>query len=38
MSEEIVRTHLNGILSVENDTYEYDGIKYVGANFIIKIS
>ena len=38
MSEEIVKNHLNGTLSVENDTYEYEGISYVGAKFIIKIN
>tara|TARA_B100001063_G_C16776048_1_gene565460 strand:+ start:3060 stop:6221 length:3162 start_codon:yes stop_codon:yes gene_type:complete len=37
MSEEIVKNHLNGILSVENSTYTYDGIEYKGAKFSIKI-
>jgi C4-dicarboxylate-specific signal transduction histidine kinase len=38
MSEEIIRNHLNGTLSVENETYQYDGIEYNGAKFIIKIN
>ena len=38
MSEEIVKNHLNGTLSAENDTYEYEGISYIGAKFIIKIN
>ena len=38
MSEEIIRNHLNGTLIVENETYQYDGIEYNGAKFIIKIN
>jgi len=37
MSEEIVRTHLNGKLIVSNEEYNYDGIDYIGAKFIIEI-
>ena len=38
MSEEIIRNHLNGTLSVENEIYQYAGIEYNGAKFIIKIN
>ncbi len=37
MSQEIVKSNLNGVLSVENETYVYDDIEYTGAKFIIKI-
>ncbi|MGB1226361.1 MAG: transporter substrate-binding domain-containing protein [Poseidonibacter sp.] len=37
MSEEIIKNHLNGILSVENETFVFDKIKYTGAKFSIKI-
>ncbi len=38
MSQEIIKTHLNGVISVENETYEYENVKYTGAKFIIKIA
>jgi signal transduction histidine kinase len=37
MSQEIVRNHLNGTLMVENATYMYKDIEYIGAKFTIKI-
>ena len=38
MSEEIIKNHMNGSLSVVNEVYEYEGIEYTGANFLIKIN
>ena len=38
MSSEIIKKHLNGTLTVKNETYEYEGIEYTGAKFIIKIA
>ena len=38
MSEEIIKNHMNGSLSVVNEVYEYEGIEYKGANFLIKIN
>lgn len=38
MSEEIIKTHLNGILSVQNAFYVHDEIEYTGAKFVISIS
>jgi PAS domain S-box-containing protein len=37
MSEEIIKTHLNGTLLVNNETYEYDGNICVGVKFSIRI-
>jgi PAS domain S-box-containing protein len=37
MSEEIVSKHMNGKLSVENISYEYENNRYTGAKFTIKI-
>ena len=37
MSEEIIRVHLNGALSVKNVEYTYDNVNYIGAEFTIKI-
>ena len=37
MSQEIICKHLNGSLSVSNEEYSYEGSRYRGANFIIKI-
>ena len=37
MSEEIVRTQLDGSITVSNDTYSYNTHKYTGAKFSIKI-
>ena len=37
MSEEIVKNHLNGTLTVENETYKFDGVKYKGAKFTITL-
>ena len=37
MSAEIISTHHNGTISVQNDSYEYDEILHKGASFIIKI-
>jgi len=37
MSLEMTTKHMNGILSVENDTYEYESKTYSGAKFTIKI-
>ena len=38
MSDEIIRTHLNGIITVENITYSHDAIEYKGAKFSIKMN
>jgi two-component system, NtrC family, sensor kinase len=38
MSEEIVRNHLNGKLSVSNKEYMFDGFSYMGACFTIEIT
>ncbi|WP_162984585.1 ATP-binding protein [Poseidonibacter antarcticus] len=38
MSEEIVRIHLNGSLTVTNSDYSYKGVDYTGAKFTIGIS
>ncbi|APW66449.1 hypothetical protein LPB137_11585 [Poseidonibacter parvus] len=38
MSEEIVRAHLNGSIEVKNETFEYEGIEYTGAEFTIKLA
>ncbi|WP_419765055.1 MAG: cache domain-containing protein [Arcobacter sp.] len=35
MSEEIIKLHLNGAISVDNDIFEYEGIEYTGAMFKI---
>jgi len=37
MSEQIVKNHLDGSLTVSNETYFYDGIEYTGAKFTIKV-
>ena len=38
MSEEIIRTHLNGNIIVSNESYTYENIDYIGAKFTIKIN
>ncbi|MCK5110611.1 MAG: HAMP domain-containing histidine kinase [Arcobacteraceae bacterium] len=38
MTQSIITKHLNGKISVENVKYEYENQKYIGAEFIIKIS
>ena len=38
MSEEIVKNHLNGMLTVSNESYIYENINYVGAKFTIKFT
>jgi PAS domain S-box-containing protein len=38
MSEEIIRNHLNGTILVENTSYKYNNIDYIGAKFTIKIN
>jgi hypothetical protein len=37
MSESIVTTHLDGMIIVKNETYNYKDIKYTGAMFVITI-
>ncbi len=37
MSEEIIKNHLGGNLTVSNETYTYEGIEYTGAKFSIQI-
>ena len=37
MSEQIIRTHLKGTISVKNSAYTYEGIEYKGALFTIKV-
>ena len=37
MTESIITKHLDGKVEVNNDTYEYEGIEYIGAKFSIKI-
>jgi signal transduction histidine kinase len=37
MSEEIIHKHLHGNLSVSNEKFTFEGIKYTGAAFIIEI-
>ncbi len=38
MSEEIIRNHMNGKLSVKNEKYIYDSEEYYGACFTIEVS
>lgn len=38
MSKDIVTKLLQGDLSVENDTYTYENIEYIGAKFTIKLN
>ena len=38
MSEEIVKNHLGGSLTVSNETYTYQDIEYTGAKFTIQIT
>ncbi len=38
MSQDIIRNHLDGEILVENETYEYKGMKYKGAKFTIIIN
>ena len=38
MSQDIIRNHLKGSLTVSNEKYKYENIDYIGAKFIIKIS
>lgn len=37
MSLEIIRNHLNGSIKVENENYEFNGVKYRGCKFTINI-
>ena len=37
MCQEIIQTHLEGSISVRNEAFEYQNIKYNGANFVISI-
>ena len=37
MSDEIIRTHLNGTLIASNEKYEYKGIQYKGAKFTVSL-
>ncbi len=37
MTESIITKHLNGKIAAINTEYEYEGIKYMGAKFIIEI-
>jgi PAS domain S-box-containing protein len=37
MSQDILKTLLNGDISVENDIYNYNGIEYKGAKFTISL-
>ena len=37
MSQDIIRKLLEGTIEVKNDIYYYNGVKYKGAKFIIKI-
>jgi len=37
MSEEIIKNHMNGILSVKNEKYIYENVEYTGACFIIDV-
>jgi two-component system, NtrC family, sensor kinase len=37
MSKEIVEKHLNGVLLVSNEKYNYENVDYSGAKFIIEI-
>ncbi|MGB6329901.1 MAG: PAS domain S-box protein [Halarcobacter sp.] len=38
MSQDIIRNHLDGEILVENEIYEYKGMKYKGAKFTIIIN
>jgi len=38
MTQEIIQKHMNGEVSVKNVEYEYEGVTYQGANFLVKIS
>ena len=35
MSQEIISNHLGGTIIVSNKKYTYEGIEYIGAEFII---
>ena len=35
MSEEIITKHMDGVLEVENTSYEFEGENFIGALFII---
>jgi two-component system, NtrC family, sensor kinase len=37
MSKEIIEKHLNGVLLVSNEKYNYENVDYVGARFVIEI-
>jgi len=37
MTHEIIVKHFNGILEVQNETYEYNNLTYTGALFTIKV-
>ena len=37
MSKQIIMEHLNGKIKVQNSEYEYEGVKYRGAEFIVEI-
>ena len=38
MSNEIIKKHLNGIIEVSNETYDFENNQYTGAKFTIKLS
>ena len=38
MSKEIIEKHLNGVLLVSNEKYNYENVDYFGAKFIIEIT
>ena len=38
MSHDIITTHLNGEISVSNNEYTYESVKYIGAKFSIELS
>ena len=38
MSREIIVNHLKGSINVENETYIYEDIEYIGSKFTIKLS
>lgn len=37
MSNEIIKKHMNGNISVSNKEYSYDNVKYIGAEFKIEL-
>jgi hypothetical protein len=38
MSKEIVEKHLDGVLLVSNEKYNYENVDYFGAKFTIEIA